>query len=778
MKLLTTLFLGLLLSGTSLFAQNVPNGMKYQAVARDMRGQVLANQDLQFRISLYADPRKQVIDYIEIHKVYTNDLGLFSLTVGEGFTVKGSFSDIPWSSGEVWMEVAIQTDDETDYVTISDSRMLSVPYAFHALTASGLAGAGTGSRGGGTTTADPPYAWLLIGNKGTDPDTHKLGTTDRADLVVVTSDLERIRILSSGEVVVRTDLIAEQNVILNAIGGETINAGNFSVGGKTLLGDNLGVEGATYLQDILEVDSTATFRDETQSFTSSDGALIVKGGVGIGGNLNVAGDVSFGGAATFVGPLRITNETESTSDSTGALIVDGGVGIAKNLNIGGRMGVKTDNPGFAAIVENTNGTTGDGLQIKLGKTHPAYNGGYINIPDPGAEMFDNNIGLIKGRIDGEPFEYEDVLDFISPAWIAGTACMLVEKLGGVLNNAMGLPTGVPPLTDAIIFDAFNSFADPLLDDDWRPENPTTLIPGFTLEFPTDFCPEELPSFSMPYIAFQDVPNSLTNENQFVSFVDYQDRELGSIRAQSVEDWGDAYFDYQYLVEFIANCVSLDPLDITLSCVKEFSYLADSYNSIGVEYTSGHGDYAEWLERMNAAEVITRGDIVAVRGGKITKDLTDAEQVMAVSEHPIMLGNLPPKGDEDKGNNVAFMGQIPVKVMGPVRSGDYILADSSIPGYGIAKAQHDLTPADMRLVVGRAWDTKPGAGPKMINTVVGVHNGDYFRILQQYEQRLHAAEAHLDTLSRESASRMDALESRIDLLMERLDAPGQKVTYKE
>src|SRR5690606_11457014 len=72
MKHLLTLLLGLVLVGQPLSAQQVPNGMKYQAVARDMQGRVLANQDLQLRITLYADPRKQVLDYIEIHKVFTN----------------------------------------------------------------------------------------------------------------------------------------------------------------------------------------------------------------------------------------------------------------------------------------------------------------------------------------------------------------------------------------------------------------------------------------------------------------------------------------------------------------------------------------------------------------------------------------------------------------------------------------------------------------------------------------------------------------------------------
>ncbi len=327
MKFITTLLLGLLMFGQNLYGQNVPNGMKYQAVARDMKGQALTNQDLQLRISLYADPFKKVIDYVEIHKVITNELGLFSLTVGEGFVSKGNFINIPWSTGEVWMEVAIQTDDETDFVTISDSRMLSVPYAFHALTASELTGTGISTRGG--DPAVPPIEWRLSGNKGTDPTIDKIGTTDRVDLVLVTNNLERIRILSSGEVLIRTDLVAEQNVNLNTLGGETYNNGNFTVGGKTILEDNLAVQGAAYLKKNLQVDSVALFNDGTESLNPYTGALVVNGGVGIGGNLNVAGDVNFGGAATFGGQLHITDQTQSTSTSTGALIVDGGVGIKR-----------------------------------------------------------------------------------------------------------------------------------------------------------------------------------------------------------------------------------------------------------------------------------------------------------------------------------------------------------------------------------------------------------------------------------------------------------------
>ena len=804
--------------------------MKYQAVARDLKGQVMSNLNIQLRITLYSDPVQKEIAYVEIHKTRTSDLGLFSLSVGEGIAMKGLFENVPWSSREIWMEVAVQTDDETDFITISDSKMLSVPYAFFAATAGELSET-SGQRGG---TADPyGKVWTLLANYQTIPGRDKLGTGDMADLVIVTNNLERMRVLADGDInVVQSmeigqDLSVRKNVYLNTDGvfnphqansapGETFNFGNFTVenesstlltgtldvdgatnlhstlevdgatklnsslevdgntnlnstlkvNGNSLLNGTLEVNSPTYLNSTLDVDGLVHFLNPTESTTTDNGALVVEGGVGIGKNINVGGSASFGGSVTFGDEVHIASTTESTSTTTGALTVAGGVGIAKNTNIGGVLGVKGNNSGFMAKIENMNNGNGDGLEIKLGKTHPGWDGSaYVNIPNPGTEFFDSQIGTIRGWIEGEPFQFYDVLNLIPAGYIPGTACNLVETIAELLNDELGLPAGVPPLTDAIIFDAFNSFADPLLDDDWRPDNPTTLIPGFTLEFPEDFCPDFLPSFSMPNINFVDVNNSLKQENQFLSFKDNENRELGSVRALSVTEWGEEFFDGVYLVNFIANTVSLDPLDIVLSCVKEFTAITDSYNSLGVEYASGHGDYAEWLERENPAEVISRGDIVAVKGGKITKDLAGAEQVMAISEYPIVLGNVPHASDTHLGNNVAFMGQIPVKVFGPVRCGDYIIADTYVQGYGKAISEDELTLDDIPFVVGRSWETQPGEGPKMVNTVVGVNNSDYVRLLKNYDQKLRHAEEQLALLSKESAQRMESLEARVDLLLE-------------
>src|SRR5688572_24466275 len=121
------------------FGQQVPKGMKYQGVARDLKGLVLAEQKIVLRIAL-AGNNGQVWTpyYTESHSVETSQLGLFTLVVGEGTGTTGKFGDIPWSTSEIWMEVSIK--DNSGFVSISNSKLLAVPYAFHALTANALSG--------------------------------------------------------------------------------------------------------------------------------------------------------------------------------------------------------------------------------------------------------------------------------------------------------------------------------------------------------------------------------------------------------------------------------------------------------------------------------------------------------------------------------------------------------------------------------------------------------------------------------------------------------------
>jgi hypothetical protein len=99
-----------------------------------------------------------------------------------------------------------------------------------------------------------------------------------------------------------------------------------------------------------------------------------------------------------------------------------------------------------------------------------------------------------------------------------------------------------------------------------------------------------------------------------------------------------------------------------------------------------------------------------------------------------------------------MGQIPVKIMGPVASGDYIIGNSDIAGYGKAVNPKDMRVEDFKLAVGRAWEANETSGPKMVNTVVGVHNGDFINILKRYENKFQ-----------ESEKRLESIESKVEVI---------------
>lgn len=236
--------------------------------------------------------------------------------------------------------------------------------------------------------------------------------------------------------------------------------------------------------------------------------------------------------------------------------------------------------------------------------------------------------------------------------------------------------------------------------------------------------------------------------------------MGSIRAVSVTDWSAEYLDPVFLFKLHGALKSaVDKKHARYHFKSEVTNALKAYANIGVEYSSGNGDYAEWLVRSDLKEIITPGDIVAVKGGKISKDLKDAEQVMVVSHNPIVLGNIPPEDQTQNGNNIAFMGQVPVKILGPVKTGDYIVANPEVLGYGIAKNQNEMSVEDFKYAVGRAWEENLTDGPKMVNTVVGIHNGDYFKVLKNYEAKINALEQQM----LETKDKYNSLESKVDLL---------------
>lgn len=130
----------LLLIGESLLtAQESPMAFLYQGTARNAGGDVLDQENLGVRFRIKQGSGSGTVIYSESHVVTTSDLGHFAVNVGEGDVLEGVFSAIDWSTGDFYLEVAIDPSGGNSYEVVGTNRLLSVPFALYA------AQAGSGS---------------------------------------------------------------------------------------------------------------------------------------------------------------------------------------------------------------------------------------------------------------------------------------------------------------------------------------------------------------------------------------------------------------------------------------------------------------------------------------------------------------------------------------------------------------------------------------------------------------------------------------------------------
>jgi hypothetical protein len=117
---------------SAIFSQS-PQYVPYQAVARNAAGNLLVNQNVSLRFTVRETSGSGTIDYQETQSATTNNLGLFSVNVGNGTVVTGSFAGIPWGNNVAkFTQVEIDPTGGSSYTNMGAAQMMSVPYALYA----------------------------------------------------------------------------------------------------------------------------------------------------------------------------------------------------------------------------------------------------------------------------------------------------------------------------------------------------------------------------------------------------------------------------------------------------------------------------------------------------------------------------------------------------------------------------------------------------------------------------------------------------------------------
>ena len=543
----------------------------------------------------------------------------------------------------------------------------------------------------------------------------------------------------------------------------------------------------------IKVDGTATFNDDfvIEGETTINNNLEVTGNAIIGGTADISGDVNMGEDLTVEGVTNLNSElfvnNGSTTELSGALRVEGetvlssGLGVANDVNIGGDVSIagSTNIAGDQTIdgdlvvnrgltVQLPTNLNNDlfvsGRQVLTGSIGIGGSASVVDFLTVGGATTISDELTATGRV-----LFGAELDVLGKATVA--ANLEVNGLTSlnndfkVDNNSTSLLTG--PLTVSGKTDINNSlfvnnssptflggtlrvvkngiFDDDVLIDGMLTVNNNLLTPNIVVSGDGTVNGSHVALFentggsNADGIAIRIANSQLNSNNNFVTFFGE-----GSYMAGRIESF-DATSDMADLPSDISNTDQIA-------------------QNQGIVYGSKGADYAEWLEKEDPEQNFMVGEVVGVKGGKISRNTEDADHVLTISLAPIVLGNMPDENRKKDFEKVGFMGQVPALVKGEVNKGDFIVASGNHDGYAKAIAPNDMSLEDLKWVIGKAWSSSEGNGKSLINVSVGLKSNEWVKILEEQEARMQLMEAKLKSLEslEEKLRRIEAKVDAIDM----------------
>ncbi len=240
----------------SIFAQ-APQGIKYQAVARDNAGTLYMNQQVAVRFSVIDSSTSGSMLYSERQVLNTNDYGLFTASLGQGVILQGTFASINWGVNSKYLKVEFDPAGGTNYFDMGTAQLLSVPYALYSEKA-GTAGNSTDSQtlsiSGNTLSISNGNSVTIPGGSGSSY-TAGTGIDLTGNVITNTSPDQQVVLIGTGETVVSgtyptfTVNTPAQNLSLNGNVLSITNGNSVTLpsggGGSYVAGTGINITGTT-----------------------------------------------------------------------------------------------------------------------------------------------------------------------------------------------------------------------------------------------------------------------------------------------------------------------------------------------------------------------------------------------------------------------------------------------------------------------------------------------------------------------------------------------------
>ncbi|MEK9658036.1 MAG: hypothetical protein VW378_06680 [bacterium] len=199
--------------------------------------------------------------------------------------------------------------------------------------------------------------------------------------------------------------------------------------------------------------------------------------------------------------------------------------------------------------------------------------------------------------------------------------------------------------------------------------------------------------------------------------------------------------FSFMDFMVADAVSASVLGrIRLYTADQLGLTATSNKYVA--YESQSGDYAEYLRKRNVLETIRPADVLGVVHGQVSLETKGASRYMVASTYPIVVGNWPGQALVSEYQMVAFLGQVPVRVRGDVRAGQWLVPSGLSDGCAVAVDPSFLRE---RFIVGQAWEGRRFKGEHQVNTLIGFDFARRYRYdsFSRFDKELKKLKAELE-----------------------------------
>lgn len=462
-------------------------------------------------------------------------------------------------------------------------------------------------------------------------------------------------------------------------GGNVAGQSNFqattsstsSTTGAVVITGGLGVGGKINSANDINSTGILTVTNSTDSSSTGTGGIVTSGGLGvarnayIGAALNVTGAIS-GAGLTASGASAFTNATASTGYSSGAVLVTGGVGIAGNLNVNGATSnfykdvYITGNLTAGNIISTTSTLSSTGAFIYLQNGISGDNSSDVGLeinyylPGQGAKK-----GFLGWERTSGNLKYYSIDAAAGGGVYSGTAGSAAFGSYYAVNTTPSTSTTSGALQVAggagVVGNLYVG-TNAVVTGNATVGNITTggKVTGVTVTGVTG----NITTFSSLYPSFG-TTTPLANLTY----------NLGS----TSNYWNTAYINSVNAVGITVNSGHILPGANIVSNIGSSTSQFSNVHAITFRGTSVTAQYADLAEKYLPDADYTVGTVVCVGGAaEITACTFGRRAIGAVSGNPAYKMN----SDLEGGVYVALKGRVPVQVIGVVRKGDNLIAASN------------------------------------------------------------------------------------------------------